>query len=105
MCDLVNHARFPKEDHLPDWARRDYQVKKGDRVHPSHTRVFSLLTLHHLVQNLSTKHKICKAICNGSLSYYIPSMNPANMTLYRALTTVHDLMKWSSFFRLVHSLF
>ena len=34
MCDLVNHTRFPKEDHLPDWARRDYQVKKGDRVHP-----------------------------------------------------------------------
>jgi len=19
----VNHTRFPKEDHLPDWARRD----------------------------------------------------------------------------------
>jgi hypothetical protein len=25
----VNHNRFPKEDHLPDWARRDNQVKKG----------------------------------------------------------------------------
>ena len=32
MCDLVNHTRFPKENHLPDWARRDNQVKKGDRV-------------------------------------------------------------------------
>ena len=32
MCDLVNHTRFPKEDHLPDWACRDYQVKKGDHV-------------------------------------------------------------------------
>ena len=32
MCDLVNHTHFPKEDHLPDWAHRDYQVKKGDRV-------------------------------------------------------------------------
>ena len=24
--------RFPKEDHLPDWARRDNKVMKGDRV-------------------------------------------------------------------------
>jgi hypothetical protein len=28
----VNHTRFPKDDHLPDWERRDNQVKKGDRV-------------------------------------------------------------------------
>jgi Flp pilus assembly protein TadB len=26
----VNHTRFPKEDHLPDWARRDNKVTKGD---------------------------------------------------------------------------
>ena len=32
ICDLVNHIRFPKEDHLPDWARRDNKVTKGDRV-------------------------------------------------------------------------
>ena len=44
---------------------------------PSRTHVFSLFTLHHFVQNLSTKHKICKAICNESLSYNILSMNPA----------------------------
>jgi len=31
-CDSVNHTRFPKEDHLPDWARRDSKVTKGDRV-------------------------------------------------------------------------
>jgi len=31
ICDSVNHTRFPKEDHLPDWERRDNQVKKGDR--------------------------------------------------------------------------
>ena len=30
---MVNHTRFPKEDHLPIWARRDNQVKKGDNVH------------------------------------------------------------------------
>jgi hypothetical protein len=23
---------FPKEDHQPEWARRDNQAKKGDRV-------------------------------------------------------------------------
>jgi len=32
MFDLVNHTHFPKEDHLPEWARRDNQVKKSDRV-------------------------------------------------------------------------
>jgi len=31
-CDSVNHTRFPKEDHLPDWSRRDNKVTKGDRV-------------------------------------------------------------------------
>jgi len=31
-CDSVNHTRFPKEDHLPDWARWDNKVTKGDRV-------------------------------------------------------------------------
>jgi len=34
MCDSVNHTRFPKEDHLPDWARRDNNVTNGDRVEP-----------------------------------------------------------------------
>ena len=28
----MNHTRFPEEDHLPDWARRDNKVTKGDRV-------------------------------------------------------------------------
>ena len=32
MCDWVNRTRFPKEDHLPEWARRDVKVKKGDRA-------------------------------------------------------------------------
>ena len=32
MCDSVNHTRCPKEDHLPDWARWDNKVTKGDRV-------------------------------------------------------------------------
>ena len=28
----MNHTRFPEEDHLPDWARRDNKVTKGDGV-------------------------------------------------------------------------
>jgi len=28
----MNHTRFPKEIHLPNWARRDNKVTKGDRV-------------------------------------------------------------------------
>jgi len=32
ICDSVNHIRFPKENHLPDWARRDNKVTKGDRL-------------------------------------------------------------------------
>jgi hypothetical protein len=31
-CDSVNHTHFPEEDHLPDWARRDNKVTKGDRA-------------------------------------------------------------------------
>ena len=32
IFDSVNHTRFPKEDHIPDCASRDNQVRKGDRV-------------------------------------------------------------------------
>jgi hypothetical protein len=28
----MNHTCFPKEDHIPDRACRENQVKKGDRV-------------------------------------------------------------------------
>ena len=28
----MNHTRFPKEDHQPDSARRENQVKMGYRV-------------------------------------------------------------------------
>jgi len=28
----VNHTHFPKEDHLPDCASQDNQLKKGDHV-------------------------------------------------------------------------
>ena len=28
----MNHSRFPKEDHLPDWACRDNKITKGDRA-------------------------------------------------------------------------
>jgi len=28
----LNHTHFPKEDHLPDWARQDNQVKKDGQI-------------------------------------------------------------------------
>jgi len=28
----MNRTRFRKEDHLPNWERRDNEVTKGDRV-------------------------------------------------------------------------
>jgi len=28
----MNHTRFPKEDHLANWARRDKKDTKGDRI-------------------------------------------------------------------------
>jgi len=28
----VNDTHFPKDDHVPDWARQDYKATKGDRV-------------------------------------------------------------------------
>jgi hypothetical protein len=30
---------FPKEDHVPDWARQDKQVRKGDHVDDSSIQV------------------------------------------------------------------
>ena len=32
MCDSMNHTRFPKEDHTPDWVCREKHGNKGDRV-------------------------------------------------------------------------
>ena len=32
ICDSVNHTRFLKEDHEPDWACRDKHCSKGDHV-------------------------------------------------------------------------
>jgi len=34
----VNHTRLPKDDHLPDWARRDSKVIQGDHVDPFYLR-------------------------------------------------------------------
>jgi len=49
MCDSVNHTRFPKEDHLPDSARRDNEVTKGYRVEIMVVIHFAREKQHHLV--------------------------------------------------------
>jgi len=50
----VNHTRFPKENHLPDWARRDNKVTKGDRVEQDpHRKDFFFREIANFDQNLS----------------------------------------------------
>ena len=44
----MNHSRLPKEDRLPDWARRDNKVTKGDRVE---CKGSSELQMQRIVQN------------------------------------------------------
>ena len=38
----MNHTRFLKEDHLPDWARRDNKDTKGGRVECVHMYIYVL---------------------------------------------------------------
>ena len=47
----MNHTRFPKEDHLPDWALRDNKVTKGDRVDITHSECVSVvLVIQHAMR-------------------------------------------------------
>jgi len=50
----VYHTRFPKEVHLPYWARRDNKVTKGDRVEDEVTVVKLKLPLS-LTKRYATK--------------------------------------------------
>ena len=66
----MNHIRFPKEDHLPDWARRDNKVKKSDPVEivfqgdcyfwlylkMNKYNYMQFLSLHRAVYNLCSLH-------------------------------------------------
>jgi hypothetical protein len=52
MCDPVNHTRFPKEDHLPDWVCRDKHGNKGDRVEYDASRLIA-----HGELMVSTMHR------------------------------------------------
>jgi hypothetical protein len=42
VFDSVNHTRLPKEVLLWDWARRDNQGQKGDRVEHLATLAFAV---------------------------------------------------------------
>ena len=54
----MNHTRFPKEDHLPEWTRWDSQVKKCDRVEylfsglPWATLIYSVVRKFPIVTEL-----------------------------------------------------
>ena len=59
VCNSVNHTRFPKEDHLPDWARRDNKVKKGDRVEYFSVALETFLSvICYLVSRTGYGHKL-----------------------------------------------
>jgi len=48
ICDSVNHIRFPKEYHLPNWERRDNKVTKADRVEqiPRNRQIYRIAYIH-----------------------------------------------------------
>jgi hypothetical protein len=54
----VNHTRFPREDHLPDWVCQDKHGIKGDRVdykHKCHHKTCKYNNLFWLVICICTK--------------------------------------------------
>jgi hypothetical protein len=59
----VNHTRFPKEDHLPDWARRDNQIKKGDPVECA-THHSKIGMSEGILINLTSASQICAYVLN-----------------------------------------
>ena len=63
VCDSVNHTRFPKEDHLPDWARPDNKVTKGNRVQCPSCWILNLV-LHKELSVLSPLTAELNPICH-----------------------------------------
>ena len=58
----MNHTRFPKEDLLPDWARRDNKVTKSGRVEWETEKllhsILSFLLLSHFMTDYEISAKI-----------------------------------------------
>jgi hypothetical protein len=82
MCDSVNHSRFPKEDHLPDWVSRDKHGNKGDRVEDvtfsfmSETHEYKIKRERYMVKIFKFKFFSVKTLCTTDrhmccLTYYI----------------------------------
>ena len=65
-CDSVKHTCFPKEDHLPNWARRDNEVMKGGHLEKKHEKLtlayFSLQANICLSQRTYIYHYVIKCI-------------------------------------------
>ena len=59
----MNHTRLPKEDHIPDWARRDNKGTKGDRANNCvvAVRARSQQLLHHR-NNLLASARLAKRL-------------------------------------------
>jgi len=54
MCDWVNHTRFPKEDHVPDWVCRDKRDKHGNKGDCVRTVVTLRIVVEHFI-----KYAVC----------------------------------------------
>ena len=67
----MNHTRFPKKDHLPQWARSDNQVKKGDRV-------------EHKLSEVAIKIRIQKASLNLGFFQILYEDNASPLSRSRA---------------------
>ena len=56
ICDSVNHTRFLKKDYLPDWARQDNKVIKGDHV--------KNIYISNLFKNFKKMKEEVRWVCN-----------------------------------------
>ena len=66
VCDSVNHTSFSKEGHLPDLARRDNKVKKGDRVeYFSVAKETFFNVICYLVSRMGYGHKLLPEVPLG----------------------------------------
>jgi len=58
MCDSLNHTRFLKEDHLPDWVCWDKHSNKGDRVEDEGTTIVQNIKNYLLIDIASYPRRL-----------------------------------------------
>ena len=63
----MNHTRFPKEDHLPYWALRDYKITKGDRVDSLTPLILSFIFINLFLSHFHPGIKRTRSVSKHSL--------------------------------------